>query len=357
VRRRPEPGGSRPNSKTPELAFRCQSCVTSSSINQLAPRGTGFGKGSTGPGQDAVDAQATDTPGAPSLRSIVGRLAHAPVPRAAVEPERAPVFEASSSESSRDIAQKASSHLLSNIAKFPRRRLCFQSGQQLPPICCLPARCPTRWRATASARCPRLPADAAPAALDRRRPGPSKDPSCGCVVHVVVRSNGMARRTQVSTVGKEPDPFVIRAAGDCYETPPARGCAPRVVAVGATQRGDAATHASRLLHNKSPLDSRAGTGGRWSSTSSTRSRRFGIARFASTRAQRRLRRGRRSRCSRSTSGSAPNSNLRPSECCAAPVDDRHRLRAHAAHMGTGGVDRGETHERNDEGPIKADAAP
>ena len=93
--------GSRPNSKTPELAFRCQSCVTSSSINQLVPRGTGFGEGSTGP-QDAVDAQATDTPGAPSLRSIVGRLAHAPVPRAAVEPERAPVFEASSSESSID---------------------------------------------------------------------------------------------------------------------------------------------------------------------------------------------------------------------------------------------------------------
>ena len=136
------------------------------------------------------------------------------------------------------------------------------------------------------------PADAAPAALDRRRPGPSKDlPSCGCVVHVVVRSNGMARRTQVSTVGKEPDPFVLRTAGDCYERPPARGCAPRVVAVGATQRGDAATHASRLLHNKSPLDSRAGPGGRRSSTSRTRSRRFGIARFASTRAQRRLRRG------------------------------------------------------------------
>jgi len=203
-----------------------------------------------------------------------------------------------------------------------------------------------------------VPADAAPAALDRRRPGPSKDlPSCGCVVHVVVRSNGMARRTQVSTVGKEPDPFVLRAAGDCYETPPARGCAPRVVAVGATQRGDAATHASRLLRNKSPLDSRAGPGGRRSSTSRTRSRRFGITRFASTRAQRRLRRGRRSRRSRPTSGSAPNSNLRPSECCAAPVDDRHQLRAHAAHMGTGGVDRGETHERNDEGPIKADAAP
>ena len=85
--------------------------------------------------------------------------------------------------------------------------------------------------------------------------------------------------------------------------------------------------------------------------------RVGIARFAATRAQRRLRRGRRSHRSRPTSGSAPNSNLRPSECCAAPVDDRHRLRAHAAHMGTGGVDRGETHERNDEGPIKADAAP
>ena len=95
----------------------------------------------------------------------------------------------------------------------------------------------------------------------------------------------MARPTQVSTVGKEPDPFVFRAAGDCYETPPARGCAPRVVAVGATQRGDAATHASRLLRNKSPLDSRAGPGGRRSSTSRTRSRRFGIARFASTRAQ------------------------------------------------------------------------
>ena len=228
-----------------------------------------------------------------------------------------------------------------------------------PLFCCLPARCPTRRRATASARCPRLRRRTLPLrrwiGVDRGLQKIFK--SCGCVVHVVVRSNGMARRTQVSTVGKEPDPFVFRAAGDCYETPPARGCAPRVVAVGATQRGDAATHASLLLRNKSPLDSRAGPGGRRSSTSRTRSRRFGIARFASTRAQRRLRRGRRSRRSRPTSGSAPNSNLRPSECCAAPVDDRHQLRAHAAHMGTGGVDRGETHERNDEGPIKADAAP
>ena len=71
--------GSRPNSKTPELAFRCQSCVTSSSINQLVPRGTGFGEGIYGAGQDAVDVQATDTPGAPSLRSIVGRFSHAQV--------------------------------------------------------------------------------------------------------------------------------------------------------------------------------------------------------------------------------------------------------------------------------------
>ena len=264
------------------------------------------------------------------------------------------VFEAPSSKSSRDIAQKASSHLLSNIAKRTRR-LCFQWPTFLLPARALP-HAPASYGLCALSSL--APADAAPAALDRRRPGPSKDlPSCGCVVHVVVRSNGMARRTQVSTVGKEPDPFVLRAAGDCYERPPARGCAPRVVAVGATQRGDAATHASRLLRNKSPLDPRAGPGGRRSSTSRTRSRRFGITRFASTRAQRRLRRGRRSRRSRPTSGSAPNSNLRPSECCAAPVDDRHQLRAHAAHMGTGGVDRGETHERNDEGPIKADAAP
>ena len=44
-----------------------------------------------------------------------------------------------------------------------------------------------------------------------------------------------AHRKRVSTMGKEPDPFVLRTAGNYSETFPVRGGAPRVVAVGSAR--------------------------------------------------------------------------------------------------------------------------
>ena len=48
------------------------------------------------------------------------------------------------------------------------------------------------------------------------------------------------RRTRVSMVGKELDPFVLYAAGNCGETLPVSGRAPRVVAVGSARRRERA---------------------------------------------------------------------------------------------------------------------
>ena len=78
-----------------------------------------------------------------------------------------------------------------------------------------------------SARCPALaPTRAAPTALDRRPKAFKK---------LCVSPAYTARRTRVSTIGKQPDPFVLTAGNYC-KTSPVRGGAPRVVAVGSARR-------------------------------------------------------------------------------------------------------------------------
>ena len=62
-----------------------------------------------------------------------------------------------------------------------------------------------------------------------------------CVNQSVTTSTpSTRRRTRVSTVGKQPDPFVLHTAGNCCKKYPISGRAPRVVAVGSARRRERA---------------------------------------------------------------------------------------------------------------------
>ena len=131
------------------------------------------------------------------------------------------------------------------INSLVRRGLNLQEGR--PNSC--PTNCPAR--ALPHTRCSCItrsttPLRAAPRCAGARCPHGAGSASqslqsCGHLTKAplysfVVRSNGTARRTRVSTMGKEPDPFVLRTAGNYSETFPVRGGAPRVVAVGSARR-------------------------------------------------------------------------------------------------------------------------